>query len=386
MRPQYSSDGSRYWTGSRWIPADQVLNAPPAPVPVTPPATRVGAAWHRPRVLASALAALLVVGLVAAAVSGGAVVARHDERATPPLAVPPAATILSLPITDGVRSAALSGTLTRAGVTEAVAGIIDFTPARALALTLMRGGAQVAETLDCAGIGYSLTQPGGSWVASPQISTIGAVMGWAGGPPPQGLRVAGRQMISGQRVWHLTSSSGAGWWIAASTGRPLRFTYPSAGGKLELTFDGFGAQPAMTAPPPGQVSTVVLTGAPGKVVTAPGLALDLSVVNRTPRGLPTPPPGYRYLALSLTYQNLSPAPVKLDSVFTLTGAYGATYPEASWLMVAPALPELQEVGPGQQVSGWDVFLVATGARGLMLRVGPPPEQQDVDFLVSIPVS
>ena len=147
MHPQYSSDGSRFWTGSRWIPADQVLDAPPVPVPVTPPATGVSAAWRQPRVLASALATLLVVGVVAAALSAGAVIARRDRRAAP-LSVPRAATILGLPITDGVRSAALYGTLTRGGVTESVAGTIDFAPARALALTLTAGGAQMAETLD----------------------------------------------------------------------------------------------------------------------------------------------------------------------------------------------------------------------------------------------
>lgn len=137
--------------------------------------------------------------------------------------MPPAESIFDLPFTDDVDSAAVQGTLTRGGVTETVAGVVDFAPGRALQVTLTKGSTEVGEFLDCAGIGYQRRQPGGTWMASPQVSLIDRVLGWAGGPPPTGLRVAGWEATAGETAWHLESSAGASWWIGARTGHPLRF-------------------------------------------------------------------------------------------------------------------------------------------------------------------
>lgn len=386
MPPHYSSDGARYWTGTRWIPAVEVLSPPP-PMPPPAPPTRAPrrSAWSRTRGWAAGLSAVLVV-LVAAGVLG----LRLEGRGTPSsatLAVPPAASALRLPFTRGVGSAAFYGTLTTGGATEEVTGAVEFTPGRALELTLSRASGVVAQYLDCAGIGYRLAQPGGAWTASPRVSLLDTALGWAGGPPPPGLRVAGWQAVAGEPAWHLVApSSGAAWWIGATTGRPLRFVDRSSRGTVKLTFTGFGKQPAITVPPADDVSTLTLQGAAGEMVAAPGLELNLSMVDVTPRVLAAAPAGYEYRAVYLSYQNLAPEPVKLDNMLTLTDAYGAQYQEASNVQMPPVLPRNQDVDSGQTVSGWDVFLVSRGAWSLTLRMGPPPEQQSIDFVLSIPLA
>lgn len=382
--PHYTPDGSWFWTGGRWIPSDQLQSAAPPPEP----APQAPASPPRPRWrpwLAAALAALLF-----GCVSVGLLVARPGRPGggAPPrtLAVPPAESIFDLPFTDDIDSAAVQGTLTQQGVTETVTGVLDFAPGRALHVTLYRGATEMDQFLDCAGIGYRLQEPGGSWVASPQVSLIDRALGWAGGPPPPGLRVAGWEAATGETAWHLQSSSGGQWWIGARTGHPLRFSYGGSRWKLALTFDGFNDQPELTVPPPGSVSTQAVQGAPGAVVTAPGLAVEIQAVNLAPRGLPSPPTGYQYKALLLSYQNNSSEPIPFDNTFTLTDAFGAVYQEAQGAQVAPALPRNQELGPGQSVSGWDLFAVARGTYDLTLQVGPPPGSQSVDFLVTIPLS
>lgn len=299
--------------------------------------------------------------------------------------MPSAQSIFALPFTDEVDSAAMQGTLTHAGVTETVAGVLDFAPGHALQVTLYQGSAEVGEYLDCAGIGYHL-QAGGAWVATPQPSLIDRALGWAGGPPPPGLRVAGWESEASETAWHLESSSGAQWWIGARTGHPLRFSERTSRWKLALTFSGFNDQPALTVPPPGSVSTQAVQGTLGAVVTAPGLAVEIEAVDPDPQGLPSPPAGYQYKALFLSYQNNAPEPIRFVNAFTLTDAYGAVYQKAPGVQLAPALPLTQTLDPAQAISGWDVFTVARGTYDLTLQLGPPPGRRNVDFLVTIPLS
>ena len=120
-------------------------------------------------------------------------------------------------------------------------------------------------------------------------------------------------------------------------------------------------------------------------MTAPGLAVEIEAVDPDPRGLPSPPAGYQYKALFLSYQNDSPQPISFNNAFTLTDAYGAAYPEAPAVQMPPALPGDQSLSSGEAVSGWDLFLVARGTYDLTLRVGPPPNQHN-DFPVTIPLS
>lgn len=390
MPPHYTPDGSWFWTGTRWIPAEQVeaTYRPSEPDPASA-AGPLNPSPARRRVRRQPWLAAAVTILLLASVTVGVAVLRSEGRrgGTPQtLAVPPAESIFSLPFTDDIDSAALEGTLTRGGATDTVAGVLDFAPGHALHVTLSRGTTEVGEFLDCAGIGYQLQEPGGPWVATPQISLIDRALGWAGGPPPAGLRVAGWEAEAGETAWHLESSTGASWWIGARTGRPLRFSYRSSQWKLALTFDGFNGQPALTVPPPGNVSTQAVQGAPGAVVIAPGLAVDLEAIDTTPPGLPSPPAGYRYTALFLSYQNNAQEPIRFDNAFTLTDAYGAVYQEAGGLHLAPALPWGKSLDPAQAVSGWDVFVVARGTYDLTLQLGPPPDQQNDDFLVTIPLS
>lgn len=383
MAPHYTPDGSWFWDGTRWIPAGELLSPPPAaptPVSVTPG----GAGWGWKHWVAAAVAALLV-----ASVTVGLVALRPGRRgvqAPQTLAVPPAESIFALPFTDAVDSAAFQGTMTHDGVTDSVAGLLDFSPGRALQVTLFRGGVETGQFLDCAGVQYQLQDLGGNWIATPQVSLIDSALGWAGGPPPPGLRVAGWEEIAGQTAWQLHSSSGATWWIGAPTGHPLRFTFRSSRMKLALTFDQFDMQPAITVPPPSSVSTAAVQGIPGAVVSAPGLAVEINAVDPAPRGLPAPPAGYAYKALDLSYQNDEAGPARFDNPITLTDAYGAEYQEAAGVEMAPTLPRHQILAAGETVSGWDVFLVAQGTWDLTLLVGPPPAHQSFDFLVSIPLS
>jgi hypothetical protein len=384
VHPHYTPDGSWFWTGTRWIPADQVQGPPEALAPPPVTASSAQPRSRRQQWLAAALAALLVASVTVAVLavrSGG-----RGGTAPQALAVPPAQSIFSLPFTDDVDSAAIQGTLTRGGVTETVAGVLDFAPGRALQVTLFRGTTVAGEFLDCAGIGYQLQEPLGPWVATPQVSLIDSALGWAGGPPPSGLRVAGWEAAPEETAWHLESSSGGQWWIGARTGHPLRFLDRSPRWTLALTFSGFDDQLALTVPPPGSVSTQSVQGAPGTVVTAPGLTVEIDTVDPAPRGLPSPPAGYRYTALLVSYQNDGTEPITFENDFTLTDAYGATYQEAVGVQIAPALPPEQILAPAQPLSGWDVFVVARGTYDLTLQVGPPPDQQDVDYLVTIPLS
>ena len=386
MHPHYTPDGSWYWTGTRWIPTAELLSPTSSQTsgPDTGPTAHAAPRLRWKPWLAAALAALLV-----ATVSVGVATYRPGRRGAPapaPLSVPPAPAIFALPFTDNVESAAFQGTLTHGGETDLVAGVLDFTPGRALQATLYRGGAEVGEFLDCVGIQYQLQEPGGSWVATPQVSPIDSALGWAGGPPPTGLRVAGWQEVAGQMAWRLESSSGAEWWIGAPTGHPLRFTYRGSQWKLTLTFDQFDNQLPVTAPPPSSVSTVAVEGVPGAVVSAPGLAVQIDALDLAPRGLPSPPPGYQYKALDLSYQNQGSSPVTFDNPFTLTDAYAAEYQEASGVQMTPALPRHQILAAGQTVTGWDVFVVTRGTWDLTLLVGPPQGQRNADYLVTIPLS
>lgn len=390
MPPHYTPDGSWFWTGTRWIPTADVLGTPPAsgpspePAPSPSPSPQDGPG-HWKRWLAAALSALLVA-LASAGVGAAIRAGRHENPAPQTLSVPPAADVFALPFTDNVDSASFHGTMTRDGETDTVAGVLDFAPGRALQVTLFRGGAEIGEFLDCAGVQYQLQEPGGSWVATPQVSVIDSALGWAGGPPPPGLRVAGWQEVAGQTAWQLTSSSGAQWWIGAPTGHPLRFSYRDSRSKLDLTFDQFDNQPLITVPPQGSVSTVAVQGVPGSVVTAPGLAVEIDAVNPTPRGLPAPPAGYQYKGLLLTYQNDAAAPAKFDNPFALTDAFGAEYQAATGVQLTPVLPRYQLLAPGQAVSGWVLFPVVRGTWDLTLLVGPPPGQRNADYLVTIPLS
>lgn len=373
-RPRYTPDGRWFWTGEIWIPAVDVLNQRQAPVaPPPPPPKPAGPRW---RVLISA--ALVV--LLAAGVTVGLLVDRPGAHPTSPSA----AHIFNLPFGDHVGSAGMTGTLDNQGVTEVVTGAIEFAPDRGLHATLYVGGAYVGEYLDSGGIDYESEEPGGPWVASAPVSLIDNVLGWAGGPPPAGLRVLGRQTVAGEPAWHLKAASGAEWWIGAATGHPLRFSYEN-GWAITLTFRDFGLQQQITAPPRSNISTLPIPGTLRTMINAPEMSMEVDSVESAPRGLGPPPQGYRFEALHVAYENDGPDPITFGNDFTLTGAHGVQYEQSADVQLSPVLPRGQVMTPGQAVSGWDVFVVAVHARDLTLRVGPQTGEEDVDFLVSIPL-
>lgn len=318
-----------------------------------------------------------------AAVTGG-VLARGPFGH--PAQSPPATRIFALPFAHHVASAGVRGTLTTLGAIEEVSGTLDFTPDRALHVVVYVGGAYVGEYLDIGGIDYQTEEPGGPWDAGTPVSPIDGALGWAGGPPPPGLRVVGQEQVAGEPAWHLVSLSGAGWWIGVRTGHPLRFVYRNQQWALDLTFRGFGGQPALMAPPQSNVSTMPIRGAVGAIVAAPEMSIEVNAIQPTPPMLGAPPSGYRYVALELSYQNAGPEPVTFDNVFTVTGDHGAQYEQSQTVQMAPILPHNLLLQPGQQVSGWDVFVISRDASNLMLRVGPQTDEQSVDFLLSIPLS
>lgn len=372
-RPRYTPDGRWYWTGSAWIPAADVFNQRSAAAAPPPPAP---AASHLRIWLSAALAVLLAVG-----VTVGLIVSRPGAHSPPPAAD----RIFTLPFTDHVGAADMTGTLTTQGVTESVTGVLEFTPDRAMHVTLYVGGAYVGEYLDAGGIDYQAGEAGGPWVAGTPVSLIDSVLGWTGGPPPAGLRVLGRQTVAGQTAWHLRAASGAEWWIGAATGHPLRFSFQN-GLTLSLTFGQFGNRPAIKAPPPSNISTLPIPGALRTVITAPQMSMEVNAVEAAPRGLRPPPHGYHYEALHVAYENDGPEPITFANNFTLTGAHGAQYEQSPDVQLAPVLPRGQVLAAGQAISGWDVFVVAAHARDLTLRVGPQTGEENVDFLVSIPLS
>ncbi len=321
--------------------------------------------------------------LLVAGITVGVMAHRPAGQSGP---APAAARILALPFADHVGSAGVRGTLTDQGVIERVGGTLDFAPDRALHATLHVGAAYVGEYLDIGGIGYQTHEPGGPWAAGTPESPIDDALGWVGGPPPPGLRVVGEQQVAGEPAWHLASFSGAEWWIGAQTGHPLRFTYRTQQWALDLTFGGFGGQPAIMAPPQSNVSTLPIQGGVGTVITAPQMSMEVNSMQSAPPLLGTPPGGYRYQALNLSYQNEGPEPVTFENAFTLTGDHGTQYGRTDSVEMAPMLPANVVLAPGQLISGWDIFVVSRSAHDLTLRVGPQTEEQNVDFLVSIPLS
>jgi hypothetical protein len=376
--PRYTPDGRWFWSRTHWIPAADVLRPPAAPVrPPTPdPAQGRRRPWWP--WLAAALAAVLIAGVTVG------VVARRPV--THPVSLPPAGRVFDLPFADHVSSAGMRGNLTIQGSVLTVTGAVDFTPDRALHATLHLGGAYLGEFLDSDGIDYQTQQPAGPWDEGTPVSFIDGALGWAGGPPPSGLRDVGQQVVGGQRAWHLRSAAGASWWIGAASGDPLAFVYRSSQWALNLTFDGFGAQAAIMAPPQSNVSTLPVEGTPRTLVAAPELSLEVTAVRPAPPVLESPPAGYRYEALELSYRNQGPEPVTFDNAFTLTDEHGAQYGQVKDVHMAPTLPGKLVLQPGQQVAGWDVFVVSDGDHHLTLRAGPPDDAEDLDFLVSIPLS
>lgn len=374
--PRYTPDGAWFWTGTTWIPAAEVLLPRSAPASPESVAARSGPRW---RLWVSAAVAVVLV----AAVTTGVLARRPAPH---PGRTPSADRIFALPFTDHVGSAEVRGSLTGQGLIEEVNGVVDFTPDRALHVALNVGGAYVGEYLDIGGIDYQTQEPGGPWDAGTPVSLIDRALGWAGGPPPPGLRLMGQQQVAGEPAWHLSSPAGAGWWIGVHTGHPLRFMFRSQEWALDLTFRGFGGQPAIMAPPQSNVSTLPIQGAVGTVITAPGMSMEVDAVQPAPAMLGSPPAGYRYQAIELSYRNDGQEAVTFDNSFTLTGDHGAQYEESHSVQMAPMLPHNQILQPGQLVSGWDIFVVSRDARDLTLRVGPQADEQNVDFLVSIPLS
>jgi len=376
--PRYTPDGTWYWTGDRWIPAAEVLRPLPGPARAAPPAVEqrgLSGRW-RPW-LSGALAVVLV-----AAVTVGVLARRPALHSAP---APPAGRLFDLPFAHQVSSAGLRGTVTTEGIVETVTGVIDLTPARALHVVLHVGGAYLGEYLDSGGIGYQTQEAGGPWVAGTPVSFIDEALGWTGGPPPSGLRVVGDPVKAGERSWHLESSSGAQWWIGARTGDPLAFFYRNQQWALRLSFAGFGSQPAIMTPPQSNVSTLPVEGALRTAVTAPQMSIEVNAVQQAPPVLGSPPPGYRYEALQLSYQNDGPEPVTFDNSFTLTGEEGAQYQQSDSVDMTPTLPRNLILQRGQEVSGWDVFVVGRDTHDLTLRVGPQTDEENLDFLVSIPL-
>lgn len=376
--PRYTPDGCWFWNGTRWIPAAEVLRPPVAPVRPPRPEPVQRGRRQRPPLAAVAVAVALVVVVLVAAVD--LMTAFRTDL------VPPAQQVFELPFVHEVPSAGVRGTVTSQGVVETIAGVLDFTPDRALDVSLHVGAAYAGEYLDSDGIDYQTQEPGGPWDEGTPVSFIDRALGWTGGPPPLGLHVAGRQVMSGERAWHLLSSSGAGWWIGARSGHPLAFAYRSHRLALNLTFEGFGMQPAIMIPPQSNISTLPLEGSPGTLVTAPEMSMEVNAVRPAPPALGSPPTGYRYQALDLSYRNQSPRPVTFDNAFTLTGDHGTQYQESDSVRMTPVLPRGLMLQPGQVVSGWDVFVVSRSARELTLRAGPQSDEEDLDFLVSIPLS
>jgi hypothetical protein len=376
--PRYTPDGRWFWNRTQWIPAADVLR--PRPAPVRPPAPDPARRHRRPwwPWLAAALALVLV-----AAVTVGVVARRPVVH---PAALPAAERVFDLPFADHVSSAGMRGTLTIQGSVLTVSGAVDFTPDRALHATLNLGGAYLGEFLDSNGIDYQTQEPAGPWDEGTPVSFIDGALGWAGGPPPSGLRDVGEQVVGGERAWHLRSAAGANWWIGAANGDPLAFDFRSAQWALKLTFDGFGVQAAIMAPPQSNVSTLPVEGIPRTLVAAPEMSLEVTAVEPAPPVLESPPAGYRYEALDLSYRNQGPEPVTFDNAFTLTDEHGAQYGQIEDVEIAPTLPRNRLLQPGQQVAGWDVFVVSRGDHHLTLRAGPQADGEDLDFLVSIPLS
>lgn len=376
--PQYSPAGDWFWTGATWIPGADVLDRARAPIPAPPAAA---ASRARPRWWVWTPAVVAVVVILAATTAG--FLARPGSPAGP---TPAADRIFALPFADHVGAAGVHGTLASQGVVEEVHGVVHLTPDRALHVILSVGGAYVGEYLDIGGIDYQTQEPGGPWDVGTPVSLIDGALGWAGGPPPPGLRVIGRERVAGEMAWHLESGSGAGWWIGAGSGHPLRFADRNQQWALDLTFSRFGGQPPVMAPPQSNVSTLPLQGAVGSIVSAPEMSIEVNAIEPAPPVLSAPPPGFRYQAIDLSYENDGPEAVTFDNAFTLTGTHGAQYDQSETVQMAPILPHDVVLQPGQLVSGWDVFVVSRDARDLTLRVGPQADEQNVDFLLSIPVS
>ncbi|MGH7910127.1 MAG: DUF4352 domain-containing protein [Candidatus Dormibacteraceae bacterium] len=378
--PRYTPDGRWFWTGAAWVPGREVLRGGSPPPPPSPPI-----ATPRPRGPVATRQVLVAVILALVLLAARAAPALLTRSPGVEEVAPVADTVFAMPFTDRVRSADLQGWLIDGSGTITLQGEIDFTPERALHVTRSLGGAYVGECLDAGGVDYQTQQRGGPWQAVTPVSPVDQYLGWAGGPPPPHLRVLGRETVDGQAAWHLRSRSGGDWWIAAATGRPLRYAYRSRQLEMALTFGHFGDASAIATPPASNVTTAPIGGALGTIIVAPEASLGVLAVQVSPAGSGPPPRGVRYQAVYVRYENDDPDPITFENAFTLTATDGSQYTQTGTVEVSPVLPRTRVLQPGERVSGWDVFVVARGAAPLTLRAGPPLDEQKVDFLVSVPL-
>ena len=376
--PRYSPDGRWYWTGSRWIPADSVFEPEPEePEPALAAAPPAGPPprWRRGLSRAAAGAGALIAVILVTTI--GISTAWRGGASLPS---PPARQLFDAPFTSGLKDARVR-VHTDDGLTSE--GVMLFTPARGLHLKVTADGYPIQESIDLHGISYQ-RQPASDtrWKVQEGPSATFHNTGWDGRDPPGQLRVSGLDRIGTDFAWHLTASDGYEWWIRVRDGYPLKIVRHAVSAATTYVFDRFNTGAAIRFPADDQVTTKLARGRVGDLLQVPSVQAQITRVN--PRFTsPSPPrPGNHYVAAYLVVTNTGPHPVDFDGLLNATDQTGFQYTNDSYLAPEPQLGA-QEVDPGQSLQGWLSYEVPDGARGLTLRIPPPAEQMNGDYLFSI---
>lgn len=377
--PRYSPDGRWYWTGSRWIPAESVFGPDPeAPAPAPAPAAEPPGPpprWRRRLSRAAAGAGALIAVILVTTIG-----VSTAWRGGATLPSPPARQIFDAPFTSGLKDARVR-VHTDDGLTSE--GVMLFTPDRGLHLKVSADRYPIQETIDLHGISYE-RQPATDtrWKVQDSPSATFHDTGWDDRDPPGGLQVNGLDRVGADLAWHLTAEDGYEWWIRVRDGYPLRVVRHTEGATTTYVFDRFNSGGRIQVPSDDQVSTSLAHGRVGDVLQVPSVQAQVSQVNPRFQSSTPPRPGNRYVVAYLIVTNTGSEPVEFDGLLNATDETGFQYPNDSYLAPDPPLGA-DEVLPGQSLQGWLSYEVPNGARELTLRIPPPAEQTDGDYLFSI---
>jgi hypothetical protein len=188
--------------------------------------------------------------------------------------------------------------------------------------------------------------------------------------------------VGADLAWHLTAEDGYQWWIRVRDGYPLKIVRQAHSDTTTYVFDRFNSGAGTRVPADDQVTTTLARGRVGDLLGVPSVQAQVTRVDPRSQASAPPQPGHHHVAVYLIVTNTGPDPVDFDNLLNATDRTGFQYPNDSTLAPAPQLGA-DQVLPGESLQGWLSYEVPNGARELTLRIPPPADQTDGDYLFSI---
>lgn len=327
--------------------------------------------------MAIALAALLVLGAVG---SGALIAIRNRQTAGVPASAPSPEAVFEMPYTKGVRSARFHEVEHAGGSTVHGSGVIEFAPDHGFSESLTGKFGIFERDVEVGGVGYD-SIGGEKYRATDTELLHFQSLGWDGGAPPVQLKIVAQTTLDGQRAWVLKEGS-TRWIVGEQTGDPLEAVVY---GTDTFTFSDWGKAPAIHAPPAHQVSTARYSGSGNSPVVAPAATVTVLQEQWDATASQAAPPGFRTLALEISYKNTAASASDFDNFFSLVSSDGV-FAYTGFTTLSPGLQAGTGVSPGQTITGWVGFNVPRGATRFHLLFGEQSDQsQALDYLITTSV-